>query len=43
MRVFPKEIFYSDVYSILLKTSGKAAALQHLQNNGRYIRLKSEW
>jgi len=43
MHVSPKENFYSDVYSILLKTSGRAAALQHLQKNGRSIRLKSEW
>ena len=28
MHVSPKENFYSDVYSVLLKTSGRAAALQ---------------
>jgi hypothetical protein len=42
MHVSPKENFYSDVFSIL-KTFGKAAALQHLQNNDRYVRLISEW
>jgi hypothetical protein len=42
MHVSPKENLYSDVFSIL-KISGKAATLQRLQNNGRYVRLITEW